>query len=212
MSSPDWEISGSTIAVIHTTLTNPLTGSGTYCRLLTPANSSTNGHMALNTSSQFYNVPVTKALRGEACMRLSANGYPSPSGISLKSTGMLGTQYLFGLVTHFGTCKLCLWLPSQGIILSDLIGFYPARDQWINLRFEVYPLGSTADRLISYRENGIGTNNWIVVDDRTIPSTSPDYLQWSNNNRNGLFVFLAYGSDPSIGLYVDNVKFTLSSV
>lgn len=216
MSSSDWEISGSTTAVIHTTLTpNPLTSSigGDYGRLLTPINNSSNAHMALSTGSQFYNVPITKAIRAEGCFRLSPTGYPSPSGLNLKSSGMLSPGYLYGLTTYYGGTQLCLWLPSQGtIVLNDIAGYYPDRNSWISLRMELYPLSITADKLILYREQQIGNGNWITVYETTILSSSPDYRPWSSNNRNGIFVFREYYNDPNVGLYMDNVKFTLSNV
>jgi hypothetical protein len=214
LSLSNWEISGSTTAIVHDDLSNSLTSSigQLYCVKLTPSSSSTNAHMALSTGSYFYNVPITKTIKGEAYLRLTeGGGYPSPSGISIKSAGMYDPGYLYGLTTHYGTTKLCLWLPSQGIILSDIVGFFPPANTWINLRMEVSPNGTTSDRLVCSRQDPI-SKEWIVVDDRIIVSGSSDYRPWSNNNRNGIFVFREYYNNPAVGLYIDNIKFALSSV
>lgn len=188
------EISGSTIA--HSTLGNPLTGEGGYCRYWN--NSYTGGFqfLAAPNISNFKSISSTKAVSMRVWMRASST-YPTRIGLVAKGRSdvsplergynfFVNTSSEFGL--NFGTCNVYTHAKYYPNPLST-----PLFDNWVHMRMDVVPVKNSsgtvvADRITCYANNeAIGSQNWILVADRfaevTVPTgiTSP-FKAWSSAN------------------------------
>lgn len=219
MAFSDFDFNGTQTTFAHSSPplnTNPLTNGGAFCRRFT---GSETGKMYYKTTAYggaFFNVPNTKVVSCRACLRAggtNAIGIVAKDGKTFSSSLRGGYQ----LIINGGGGKVQL-VSNNGTVLIDSGVFGSLSTLWLSLRMDVFPISSTADRILCYMEvasSGSSTsspgsgiwNNVIggVTFDTTVSSTSGDYAPWLNSGRFGICG--GWGASNS-EIYVDNLNFS----
>lgn len=187
MSFSDWTFSSDngnpfvTTALYNNSLTNPLPQpyAGEFARFLPKFAGNGGGYMMVSPSAasgSLYNVPITKALRIQGCLRYTVTSedpnvpiQSSGIGLTIKNSGnnmgsgyklALGFDYRPNPDIHTINLVLPAWDPtlvSQGFIEYNGLGFKPLLAfnyllNWISLRMDVTPIGTAGDRIVCYFE------------------------------------------------------------
>lgn len=204
MAYSDWSLIGGSGANVdspaqNALLSNPLLIGGTYCRYFSVNGGgsawATRGYSAAASYSggALYNIPNTKAIRIQGYLRVS-----SISGGSSRSGAWLGAKidtdfnsnaannlssYCFGIrAAGSSTLQISIMLGGAAADLASA-----SFDTWYGLRLEVFPLGTSADRIISYKETFAGSGIWQKMSDTTIQSIAGNFVPWGQNRKNGFF-------------------------
>lgn len=217
MSFVDWDFltpSGSTnfstSAQINAGLSSPLLVGGTYARAVSLfGNFGSVGFYVQGTaaikaayqSGAFFNIPSTRAVRVQACLRLTNTvGSFSEFGLIAAGTKILNdgssaagsilTGYSIGVLKQGAATTLRLFtncastlgnLSTQSVNLGAA-----ALATWYSLRMDVFPLGATADRIICSQETTPGSGSWTELLDTTLyQGVSSGYVSWGGNRRTG---------------------------
>lgn len=215
MAFTDWDITGTTSAVENSTISNPLpTGSfGSYCRSISGSAS-----MLIKSSYQsgaFVGIPSTKVIRVRGAIRKWFNTNQYSGGLVVKWNNTTNRGY--SVCYDASPQALCLKLdnganyvlPAAGGINSD----------WYSIQMEVYPIGTTSDRIIVSQETSLGSgiynplsiNGGVAAEGIVIPSTDPRYAVWGGTSRCGVVSELDLNYTQG-GIYVDKVLFQISNV
>lgn len=218
MAYSDWSLIGgyganSDSAAQNALLSNPLLSGSTYCRYFSVNNGgsawATRGYSADPSYSggALYNIPNTKAIRIQGYLRVS-----SMSAGSSRSGAWLGAKidtnfnynnslssYCFGIRAAGGsTLQISLMLAGAAADLEAA-----SFDTWYGLRLEVFPLGTSADRVISYKETFAGSGVWQKMSDTTIPSINGNFVPWGQNRKNGFFFLQEQQYNGVVSGYAD---------
>lgn len=227
MSFSDWDqntsFNFSNLPTLNSSLANSLAIGGAYCRYLYAQGSgySRMVYLAKTTYSggAFYNMPNTTALRLQGYFRGSIlqnfAGSQVFLGLGAKTSDTLGQSgglvpngYALGL-GNAGTIQL--WLNTGPVTLAT-----GGLNTWYGLRLEVFPIGTSGDRIKAYIESSPGSGNWgTAVYDQTIENTSANYVPWGGNRRCGFGArsfYLNGSADSNITQgYVDLVTFSAAT-
>lgn len=181
----------------------PVPSAGDYGRQL--ASGAGGGDTALFklTNSSFLDLPNTKAIRMQGYFLVTNSGYGF-FGMSIKSSNYYGNG---GYRLGFSSGPTVIFEKSNGS-QTDLTSFFGSvsLNTWYGLRMEVYPIGSTADRIICYKETSPGSNSWITIYDVTLLSTDPGYSTWGSDR------LMTFRSSLATNGIVDMISVTLANV
>lgn len=227
MAYADWVHAGGSIesAQLHSLIAAPpLGGGGSYCRRLQATASYGASGFTLSPSyalGAFYNVQDTRALRLQAAIR-SASATNNNHIVNLQAKSATATTttaaYRFGINgsgknSAGGTAtsgpRFSFWTPAGELNLGAA-----TLDVWHNLRMEVFPIGTAADRIFCSKETAVDSGIWAVMHDVTIPNNSSAFVPWGGNRYNGFFLANNYSGSalpPQIS-YIDRVTFAVSPV
>lgn len=206
-------------AILNSNLSSPLTVGSSYCRRLSSsilwADSWAYNNFVLSSgfsSGSFYNIPNSKAIRVQSCIRVEptyAGDGMACIGTKIPTSGMLnfGDGYLLGIKP---SGEIYLYTEGQASAVLTTVSL----NVWHNLRLEVYPIGSSSDRIKAYIESGsIGSNVWTTLTDITLNNPSTGYVNWEENRRVGFGTFARGGGSGTgtvIG-YFDNFSASVAN-
>ncbi len=197
MAYADWtftQTSGTESVQLNSSLSSPLTIGGVYCRRMAVTGSTQSDYSYLRladaySSGAFINVPNTRAIRLEACMRLeTATNNVSPAGLWLlakqsgaPSNGTVNMScYRLGIGGNGSSLKIRFGSPGVFTDIQDA-----SLATWYRLRMSVYPLGAGGDRIICERETTLGSGSWSTILDTTISSSAGNFVPWGATRTNG---------------------------
>jgi hypothetical protein len=159
MSFSDWDvISGSTSAVLNISLANPLpTGSaGDFCRSF-----GQNGQVCkvfLN-NPDFIGVQDTNAIRIRSCIRRNENTNVYFGGIGAKIDAS-GFGYK---IVYSASSMNYLILYNNGSVASLNHGIVSPLTKWFSFQLDIYPIGSSGDRIIVSKEDSLGSQTYTPI-------------------------------------------------
>jgi hypothetical protein len=215
MSSSNWDFTGTNSAVLNSSISpNPLpTGSfGEFCRAFSGDSS-----MLIKSSYQsgaFIGIPSTKAIRVRGAIRKQFNTSYYSGGIVVKWDSIYSRGYSIaynaasqGINLQFNNGEAYA-LPVGGNVNND----------WYSMQMEIFPIGTTADRIIVSQETSFGSgiytqlsiNGGIPSEGILISSADPKYSSWGGTGRCGVVSGLSY-AEWNGGIYVDKLSFELSN-
>lgn len=195
--------------------TNQLSTGGVYAESMTPSGSKA-AKLYFNSSSYggaFYNIPNTKAITAQACLRYWGFPYSNPIYITAKDTANFSNDFTNAKGYRLGIDQNKITLYGDANTVLKIGTSNTTNNLWYSLKMEVTPLGASGDRIICYMETSPGSGVWnSTIDgtlfDITVPTASADFAPWSNNNRNGISVAI----NDYTTVFVDNIKFTTNTV
>ena len=161
----------------------------------------------------FYNIPNTKAITAQACLRYWGFPYSNAVYITVKDTANFDNDFTNAKGYRLGIDQNKITLYGDANTVLKIGTSNTANNLWYSLKMEVTPLGASGDRIICYMETSPGSEVWnSTIDgtlfDITVPTASIDFAPWNNNNRNGVSMSI---SDATT-VFVDNIKFTTNTV
>lgn len=214
MSFNDWDIVGTTSAVENSTITNALpTGSfGTYCRSMSGTAS-----MLIKSSYQsgaFVGIPSTKVIRVRGAIRKWFNTFLYSGGLVVKWNDTTNRGYS---ITYNASPQTILLQFNNGDTFGLPVGG-DINSTWYSMQMEVFPIGTTSDRIIVSQETSLGSgvysplsiNGGVASEGIVIASTDPRYASWGGSSRCGIVSEITAGETYG-GIYVDKVSFELSN-
>ena len=206
MAFSDFDQFGTQSTQVHSAApltTNPLSSGGSFCRRF----DNTFRKLYFTTSSyggSFYNIPNTKVISARACLRgEGSNGI----FLSVKDPASFASNnnngYRFGFNGGNGRFQLD---GNDNTLLISANNW--SSQTWYSLRMDVFPISTTADRIICYIESSPGSGVWNntvggTVFDITVASSDSKYVSWSNNGRCGVWC----QGNSGAATYVDNIDF-----
>lgn len=213
MAFANWDIVGTTDPVLNSTIPTPLPQpfAGPYCRRI-------NRDARLSIKSTFdsgnlFNIPITRAIRAQCCMRRAAvSGSNTSAGVVVKSAG-IEPQAGYGFVFNGQQDRIMAWLNDGQLAFFDGAAFGV---DWASVRMEVFPVGTAGDRIFYYRETTIGSDVWteLTVGGRApgegfwVPFDSPRYAPWGNNRV--CAIANDFGLAADMPIFVDKVLFQVT--
>lgn len=152
----------------------------------------------------FYNIPITKAISFRACLRrftTVANGIRITAKDISSFTNNFTLGYSFGIYNN----RIAFFAGTNLIVQSP--NGIPS-NTWFSLRMDVVSLSPTSDSVKCYFESSPGSDIWTTTYDSvtwefTCTTGNGQFVNWSNNGRNGIFVDGNAGND----VYVDKMQF-----
>lgn len=184
--------------------TNPLSNGGSFCRRF----ATTYCKLYFTTSAYsgaFYNIPNTKVISARACVRAEgSNGI----FLTVKDPATFASAdnkgYKFGFSGGNGRFRIAG--DNNVVFLTSANNF--SQQTWYSFRMDVFPISTTADRIICYIESSPGSGVWDntvggTIFDVTVSSNNSGYVPWSNNGRCGIFC----EGNSGAATYMDNINF-----
>lgn len=226
MAYEDWDQiaygATSSTAILNSSLSNPLTTGGDYCRRIATLSGGQAYAQCGSTlkstydGGAFYGVPNNRALRLQAYLRVestnsAANGFcigaKMPNNIGSNSLASLASAgYALGLG---GSLSVILYTNQSSVTLPDGALGAVSLNTWYGLRMEVFPLGTAGDRIMCYRETTPGSGVWTNIYDEVISAASSRYVAWGTDKKTGFCSFTAQYA--GINAYIANVDFSLAT-
>ena len=211
---------------INSSLSDPLTGSGDFCReyLLSSGNFA---RMTAEISSSvsgglFTEVPNTKAISVRASLRsdtMTTSNYFVGIGAKLNEDegSTLDHRYApvgYTLVlgknqTVTTNNKLALYMStnqSGGTYLKvDMPGTYAA-NTWHHVRMDVTPVVTIQDRIEVYTGSAEGGSSWELVHTETVLNTDGHYVPWGETGEGEIGYFVGSQAAGVATHHIDNFE------
>ena len=209
---------------LNSSLSDPLTGSGTFCREFAMVNNNGTRVVAEISSSVsgglFTEVPNTKAISVRASLRLNST---SPSifvgvGAKLDEDAFANQTYTpRGYSVYLGddpsvvgsSDKLVLCMRDTTSIQKSVLmsGTYGS-DTWHHVRMDVTPVGTIQDRIEVYTGSAEGGNSWELVHTEIVLNTDTHFVPWGESGEGeiGYFAFLTDANSPLKKAHIDNFE------
>lgn len=207
---------------LNSSLSDPLTGSGDFCREYALTVFSTARVVAEISSSVsgglFTEVPNTKAISVRASLRSSntalANTYVG-IGAKLDEDGQSSTNYSprgYGVFlgddnTVSGGDKLVLSMRDAAFVNKSVVmsGTY-ASDTWHHVRMDVTPIGTIRDRIEVYTGSAEGGNSWELVHTEIVLNSDPHYIPWGESGEGEIGYFVNISQTATEKVHIDNFE------
>lgn len=211
-------------ARLNSSLSDPLTGSGDFCREFAMVSNNSARVVAEISSSVsgglFTEVPNTKAISVRASLRSSnttalnmfvgvgakfdedavTNQTYTPRGYSV---------YLGDDSSASGNNKLVLSMRDNTSIQKSVLmsGTYGS-DTWHHVRMDVTPVGTIQDRIEVYTGSAEGGNSWELVHTEIVLNTDPHFVPWGESGEGeiGYFAAAPDAFSPLKKLHIDNFE------
>ena len=213
----------------HSSLSDPLTGSGDFCREYTRDTSNNNALRAIYTISSsisgglFTEVPNTKAISIRANLRMSntAAGNGDNIGIIAKANPPLNsvtTNVPVGYSLHIGQ--------SSNSTVGDRIHFVAydgsttlnvqsanfdssvtvSDNTWYRVRMDVTPVGTLQDRVEIYTGSAPEGGSWDLVHTEIILNTDSYFIPWAEAGAGQVGYFASIRSFSTAFNHIDNFE------
>jgi len=207
---------------LNSSLSDPLTGSGDFCREYT-LTSATTARATVEISSSvsgglFTEVPSTKAISVRASLRSSnttqSNMYVG-IGAKLDEDGQTSLTYSpRGYGVFLGDDSnlslnndLVLCMRDSAFVYKSVImsGTY-ASDTWHHVRMDVTPIGTIQDRIEVYTGSAEGGDSWELVHTEIVLNTDAHYIPWGESGEGEIGYFLCISNTATEILHIDNFE------
>lgn len=209
---------------LNSSLSNPLTGSGDFCREFAMVNSNSARVVAEISSSVsgglFTEVPNTKAISVRASLRLNTTSTSIFVGVGAKLDEDAVTFQTYtprGYSVYLGDDssatgagdKLVLCMrDTTSVQKSVLVSGTYGIDTWHHVRMDVTPVGTIQDRIEVYTGSAEGGNSWELVHTEIVLNTDPHYIPWGESGEGeiGYFAHCPDANAPLKKAHIDNFE------
>lgn len=224
-------------AKLHSSLSSPLTGEGSYCREFN-LSSGTNARFMATVKTTYdggslVEIPDTKAISVRAWVRGSNIG-ASNNGVFIgakmdpvNSFAGSANDAPYGYFLGIGDSnlsgtgdflKLALYRRRTGdnsgntsINITPTAGLF-VDNEWYKIRMDVVPIGPVEDRIDVYTGTGAtGSETWTLEHQQTAVNTDPYYIPWAQSGA-GRVGFVGHCNGTTISHYIDRFQVFLTDV
>ena len=217
-------------ALLHSGLTSPLAGEGSYCREFS-LTSGTNTKTTISLSSSadggaYYEIPNTKSISLRAWVRatsvfssncaigITAKLEPNATDTTNRTTSVpRGYSLVLGDTADLGPLAfLRLFCDSKfGTISIDTTPIAVSQNAWIKIRMDVIPDG-TQDIIKIYSGTGAtGSEVWTLEYTKVVFNTDNFYIPWGETGA-GQVGFFTVLPNTSYDTYIDRFQVFLEDV
>lgn len=211
----------------HSSLSNPLTGSGDFCREYHAATTGAVRTVYTVSSSVsgglFTEVPNTKAISIRANLRMS-NTFPSTGdsiGIVAKANPPLNSSAgnsPVGYSVHLGRTNngsngdRLYFVAYDGtntlnVQSSNFDSSFTVSDNtWYHVRMDVTPVGTLQDRIEIYTGSAPEGGSWDLVHTQIILNTDSYFIPWAEAGAGQIGFQAAVATFSSVFSYIDNFE------
>lgn len=213
----------------HSSLSDPLTGSGDFCREYTRDTSNVNAVRAIYTISSsvsgglFTEVPNTKAISIRANLRMSntAAGTGDNIGIVAKANPPLNsnsTRSSVGYSLYLGQSDSGFTGDRLNFVAYDGTNtlnvqsanfdssFTVSDNTWYRVRMDVTPVGTLQDRIEIYTGSAPEGGSWELVHTEIILNTDSYFIPWAEAGAGKVGYAASIRGFSSVFNYIDNFE------